>query len=283
MEVRTHFRTIVLSDIHLGSKGSKAREVTAFLKQYTCDKLLLNGDIIDGWQLKKYGTTWKKKHTGFFRQVLKMIEQYDTKVIYLRGNHDDFLDHVLPLRVGKYFSIRRDYILKTHLNQHYYVTHGDIFDRITTHLKWLAYVGDVGYNLLLGINKFYNHWRAWRGLPYYSLSQEIKHKVKAAVNYISDFEEKLADLAQSKGCTGIICGHIHQPSIRMIGNVQYLNSGDWVESLTALVEDHEGVWNLLYYTPTTVDNKEEENSTEEEDDQQEDLLKSLISLSAMKA
>ncbi|MFT4032069.1 MAG: UDP-2,3-diacylglucosamine diphosphatase [Siphonobacter sp.] len=282
MEVRTHFRTIVLSDIHLGSKGSKAKEVTGFLKQYTCDKLILNGDIIDGWQLKKYGNSWKKKHTAFFRQILKMIEQYDTRVIYLRGNHDDFLDHVLPLKVGKHFSIRLDYVLKTRKGYHYYVTHGDIFDRVTTHLKWLAYVGDAGYTLLLGINKFYNKWRAWRGLPYYSLSQEIKLKVKAAVNYISDFEEKLADLARSKGCQGIICGHIHQPIIRMIGDIEYLNSGDWVESLTALVEDHEGTWNLVYYS-AHLNQPEEEPSSEEDDEYDDDMLKSLLSLSSVKS
>lgn len=247
MQLLTHFRTIVLSDLHLGSSGSKAKEVTAFLKNYRCDKLILNGDIIDGWQLKKYGNNWKKKHTVFFKTVLKMMEEYDTKVIYLRGNHDDFLDQVMPLKIGKQFSIRRDYILKAADGRRYYVTHGDVFDTITTHLKWLAHIGDVGYNLLLTLNKFYNQYRTWRGLPYYSLSQEIKKRVKAAVSYISDFEDKLAQLAQSKGCSGVICGHIHQPAIRQIGEVLYLNSGDWVESLTALVEDHEGNWNLLYF------------------------------------
>lgn len=294
MQVITHFRTIVLSDLHLGSKGAKAKEVTHFLKQYKCDRLLLNGDIIDGWQLKKYGTSWKKRHTAFFRQVLKLIEEYDTKVVYLRGNHDDFLDHVLPLKIGKYFSIRRDYILKTKGGQQFYVTHGDVFDSVTTHMKWLAYLGDVGYTLLLGINKLYNHWRTWRGLPYYSLSQEIKHKVKAAVSYISDFEEKLAELARAKGCEGVICGHIHQPAIRMIGEIQYLNSGDWVESLSALVEDHDGTWSLIYFRSGT-DEKPQGPREEEEldlpaepeddepaDDQETALLQSLLALSAVK-
>jgi UDP-2,3-diacylglucosamine pyrophosphatase LpxH len=293
MQLITHFRTIVLSDLHLGSKGSKAKEVTHFLKRYTCDRLLLNGDIIDGWQLKKYGTSWKKRHTAFFRQVLKLIEDYDTKVIYLRGNHDDFLDHVLPLKIGKYFSIRRDYVLKTKGGRRYYVTHGDVFDSVTTNLKWLAYLGDVGYNLLLGLNKLYNQWRTWRGLPYYSLSQEIKLKVKAAVSYISDFEEKLAELAKAKGCEGVICGHIHQPAIRMIGDVEYLNSGDWVESLSALVEDHDGNWSLVYFQTT----HEEKQGPKEQDDldlptesdeddlpdeQEIALLQSLLALSHVK-
>ncbi|MFN8353940.1 MAG: UDP-2,3-diacylglucosamine diphosphatase [Spirosomataceae bacterium] len=281
MQLITHFRTIVLSDLHLGSKGSKAKEVTEFLKQYKCDKLILNGDIIDGWQLKKYGNSWKKKHTAFFKTVLKMVAEYDTKVVYLRGNHDDFLDQVLPLKIGKYFSLRRDYILKTATGKRYYVTHGDVFDSITTHLKWLAYIGDIGYNLLLGINKLYNHYRNWRGLPYYSLSSQIKQKVKAAVNYISDFEEKLAELARAKDCQGIICGHIHQPAIRQIKEIVYMNSGDWVESLTALVEDHEGNWNLMYYDhPTTLPQEQELEEVLSEPDG--DFLANLLILNPLK-
>jgi UDP-2,3-diacylglucosamine pyrophosphatase LpxH len=245
MKNKLHFRTIVISDIHLGTTGSKAKEVTNFLKQYKCRKLILNGDIIDGWQLKKYGA-WKKKHTAFFKTVLKMMDDYDTKVIYLRGNHDDFLDQIMPLKLGKQFQIRKDYILKSG-EKRYYITHGDVFDSITTHLKWLAYLGDVGYTFLLWVNKLYNHYRSWQGLPYYSLSQVVKQRVKAAVSYISDYEEKLTELARSRNCDGIICGHIHQPAIRQMGDVMYMNSGDWVESLSALVEDYDGNWSLIYY------------------------------------
>lgn len=246
MKHRTHFRTIVISDVHLGTNGSKAKEVTDFLKYYSCEKLILNGDIIDGWQLRRSGK-WKKKHTAFFRAMLKAMDQHDTKVVYLRGNHDDFLDQVMPLKVGKYFSIRKDYVLKSGQKK-FYVTHGDVFDTVTTHMKWLAYLGDVGYTFLLWLNKVYNNYRAWRGLPYFSLSQKIKHRVKQAVSYISDFEEKLTELAKARGCDGVICGHIHQPAIRQFGDLTYMNSGDWVESLSALVEDHEGAWSLVYYT-----------------------------------
>jgi UDP-2,3-diacylglucosamine pyrophosphatase LpxH len=255
----------VISDVHLGTSGSKAKELINFLKQHTCDKLILNGDIIDGWQLKKYGT-WKKKHTRFFKTVLKMIEEDNTKVIYLRGNHDDFLDQVLPFKVGN-FSIRRDYILKSKDKQ-YYVTHGDIFDSITTKLKWMAKLGDLGYTFLLWINKLYNNYRTSRGLPYYSLSQVIKHKVKSAVSYISDFETQLAEVAKIKNCNGIICGHIHQPAIKQFGEIMYLNSGDWVESLSALVQDENGEWSLLYYNETNgssyVEEELDENAEEEE-------------------
>lgn len=256
MKSKRHFRTIVLSDIHLGTSGSKAKEATEFLKNYSCQKLILNGDIIDGWQLKQYGS-WKKKHTAFFRTVMKQIIRHDTKVIYLRGNHDDFLDQIMPLKVGKNFSIRRDYVLQSGTKT-FYVTHGDVFDSITSELKWLAYLGDLGYTFLLWINKLYNQYRAWRGLPYYSLSQQIKHRFKQAVNYISDFEVKLTELAKARGCDGIICGHIHQPAIHEYDGLLYMNSGDWVETMSALVEDHEGNWNLLYYTADLAEESEEE-------------------------
>ncbi|GAB2522192.1 UDP-2,3-diacylglucosamine diphosphatase [Spirosoma aerophilum] len=256
MKSSTQFRTIVLSDIHLGSAGSKAKEATEFLRNYSCQKLILNGDIIDGWQLKQYGT-WKKKHTAFFKTVLKQIVHYDTKVIYLRGNHDDFLDQVMPLKVGRNFSIRKDYTL-TSGERKFYITHGDVFDSITSQMKWLAYLGDIGYTFLLWVNKFYNQYRNWRGLPYYSLSQQVKSRIKQAVNYISDYEQKLTELARARNCHGVICGHIHQPAIHEFDGIIYMNSGDWVESLSALVEDHEGNWSLLYYT-SDLDDEAESN------------------------
>ncbi|MVM40149.1 UDP-2,3-diacylglucosamine diphosphatase [Spirosoma sp. HMF3257] len=254
MQVSTQFRTIVLSDIHLGTAGSKAKEATDFLRNYSCQKLILNGDIIDGWQLKQYGT-WKKKHTAFFKTVLRQIVHYNTKVVYLRGNHDDFLDQVMPLKVGKNFSIRKDYTF-TSGDKKFYVTHGDVFDSITSQMKWLAYLGDIGYTFLLWVNKFYNNYRNWRGLPYYSLSQLIKSRIKQAVSYISDYEQKLTELARARNCDGVICGHIHQPAIREFDGIMYMNSGDWVESLSALVEDHDGNWSLLYYTSVLTEETE---------------------------
>jgi UDP-2,3-diacylglucosamine pyrophosphatase LpxH len=244
--MRPTYKTIVISDLHLGSKGAKAKEVNEFLRTHSCHQLILNGDIIDGWQLKK-GGSWKKKHTGFFRAVLKMMDRFDTEVIYLRGNHDDFLDQILPLKIGKQFSIRQDYMLSSH-GKKYFITHGDIFDSITSQMKWLAYLGDIGYTFLLWLNKWYNQYRTWQVKPYYSLSQVIKQKVKAAVNFISDFEEKLTELAKAKEADGIICGHIHKAEIKQIDGITYMNSGDWVESLTALVETHSGEWQLLDYT-----------------------------------
>lgn len=246
--MNTHYKTIVLSDVHLGTTGSKAKELVNFLKMHSCDKLILNGDIIDGWQLKKYGI-WKKKHTKFIRVVMRMMEEHNTQVIYTRGNHDDFLDSFIPLALGKNFTLQRDYIHVSH-GRRFLVTHGDIFDSVTTNLKWLSKLGDIGYTLLLGINKIYNQYRNYRGLPYYSLSARIKAKVKSAVSYISDYETQLVALAKDRNCAGVICGHIHQAAIKYYGDILYLNSGDWVESLSALVEDEQGEWSLIYYNET---------------------------------
>ena len=132
--------------------------------------------------------------------------------------------------------------------RHYFITHGDVFDKVTTQMKWLAKLGDIGYTLLLWLNSQYNRWRIKQGKPYYSLSQEIKQKVKSAVSYISDFEKVLAEFARNRQCEGVICGHIHHPENKMIGDVHYLNSGDWVETMSALTEDEEGNWDILYYS-----------------------------------
>ena len=238
------YKTIVVSDLHLGIKSSKAKEVVHFLKNNPCEKLILNGDIIDGWQLKRSGQ-WKKKHTRFFKLIMKIVSKRNTEVIYLRGNHDDFLDELIPFKFGT-LSLAHQHIHESN-GRRYFVIHGDIFDSITTNLKWLAKLGDIGYTFLLWLNRHYNNYRAKRGLPYYSLSQVIKNKVKSAVSFIDSYETQLVEVAKSKRCDGIICGHIHQAADKMINGVHYLNSGDWVESMTALVEDQQGVWKVILY------------------------------------
>lgn len=246
MILRKYYPTIVLSDIHLGSEHSRTEEVTRFLKHVDCDRLILNCDIIDGWQLKKSGKRWKQKHTDFFKVLMKMMEKRGTEIIYVVGNHDDFLDSLAPFKFSN-ISIVKDYLLKTRQGKRYFVTHGDIFDTVTTHMRWLAMLGDVGYTFLLWLNKVYNHRRERQGKPYFSLSQEVKHRVKSAVSYISEFEKELVRLAEAKHLDGIICGHIHQAASVWYGNVHYLNSGDWVESMTALVEDEQGEWDIVTY------------------------------------
>lgn len=243
--MKTFYKTIVLSDIHLGIKASKAKQVVHFLKHHKCETLILNGDIIDGWQLRKNGQ-WKKQHSNFFKYIINLVAKSKCEeIIYLRGNHDDFLDEILPFNLGN-FKIKRHHI-HYGVRRKYFVTHGDIFDSVTTNLAWLAKLGDVSYTFLLWLNRHYNNYREKRGLPYYSLSQAVKAKVKSAVSFISDYENELAKVARSRKCHGIICGHIHQPAIKMINGIEYLNSGDWVESLTALVEDDEGNWKIIEY------------------------------------
>lgn len=270
--MKTLYKTIVLSDLHLGTAGSKAKEVTQFLKQNICHTLILNGDIIDGWQLKKYGK-WKNKHTKFFKRVLKLIEDYDTQVVYLRGNHDDFLDQMIPIQMGR-LSIQRDFYYESS-GKKFYVIHGDVFDSITTNLKWIAKLGDVGYTFLLWLNQRYNNYRVKRGLPYYSLSQAIKLKVKSAVSYVNDYEEQLATMARIKKCDGIICGHIHQPALKEIEGVMYMNSGDWVESLTALVETLDGEWKIVSFEDKLISDSQPE---EEEEDENSSYIEDLMVL-----
>lgn len=242
--MKTYYKTLVISDVHLGTKGSKSKEIARFLKQFQCDNLILNGDIIDGWQLKKSGS-WKRKHTRFFNRILKLIEQHQTSVFYLRGNHDDFLDQILPLQIGR-LQILSEMTYESN-GKKYFITHGDIFDSITTNLRWIAYLGDLGYTFLLWLNRIVNYYRFRSGLPYFSFSQYVKGKVKQAVSFVDDYEKELAKMAKSKGCDGIICGHIHKAENRMIEGIHYLNSGDWVETMSALAEDHEGNWELIYY------------------------------------
>lgn len=250
MTEKKHHRTIVLSDIHLGSKWSKAREVTQYLKENTCDTLILCGDIIDGWQLMLgRKAKWKKRHSNFIKLLLDL--QRTTNIIYLRGNHDDFLDRILPLNFQN-IQIVEDYIYESG-NKRFYILHGDVFDLVTSRYSWLSKIGDMGYSLLMWLNRYYNNRRLKKGLSYYSLSRDIKKKVKASVSYISDYEKHIVDIARRKKCDGVICGHIHQPEKRYYDDILYLNSGDWVESLSALTEDYDGNWQVVYYIPENQD------------------------------
>lgn len=238
-------RTVFLSDIHLGTPDSKADEVVDFLKHIKCEKLILNGDIIDGWALRR-GGKWNNRHSRFIRKVLKMTEKDDTEVIYLRGNHDEILERFLPLSFGK-IKFTKEHIHTTRAGKRYLVVHGDGFDSVSTNHRWLASLGAVGYNFLLRVNRFYNLWRSWRGKEYFSLSKSVKARVKTAVSFIDRYEELLQELARHKECDGIICGHIHTPEDKQVGEIHYLNSGDWVESLTAIIEHHDGRMELVQY------------------------------------
>lgn len=238
-------RTLFLSDIHLGALDSKAKEVFNFLKHIDCEKLILNGDIIDGWALRR-GGKWSSRHSRVIRQIIKMSEKSGVEVVYLRGNHDDILERFLPITLGR-VRLMKECIHTTVDGRRYLVVHGDGFDSISTHHKWLAVMGAVGYDYLLVINRLYNRWRAWRGKEYFSLSKKVKAKVKSTVSYVDRYETLLQELAARKKCDGIICGHIHTPENKQVGSVHYLNSGDWVESLTGIIEHYDGRLELVHY------------------------------------
>jgi len=237
-------RSVILSDIHLGTPHSKVEEVTHLLKHVRCERLILNGDIIDGWRLRR-GARWTRDHTKFIRRVLTMLQKQGTEVVYLRGNHDDFLARLLPLAFDN-LQLAEDCVLETAQGR-YLVLHGDVFDGVVKNFVFLAHLGDIGYALLLRVNRAYNAWRALRGKDYFSLSQAVKARVKQAVSFIGKFEEQVAALARSRGFAGVICGHIHTPADKRIGGVHYLNSGDWVESLTGILEHEDGRLEVFRY------------------------------------
>jgi UDP-2,3-diacylglucosamine pyrophosphatase LpxH len=235
-------KAIIVSDLHLGTKDSKAKEFIEFLDTHPTDLLILNGDIIDGWALNR-GAKWKNNHTKVISKILKLSNK--TKIIWIRGNHDEFLTEFIGSSFG-HIEIRDDYRLEVSDSKYYYIFHGDIIDVFITKYKWLAKLGSIGYDLALWVNRIYNRYRAFRKLPYQSISQEIKKKVKAATNYINDFETAAIKLANKHNCKGVICGHIHQPANMMLENGHYLNSGDWVENRTAILLDNED--NLTLFT-----------------------------------
>lgn len=238
----THFRTIWISDLHLGTTGCQAARLLEFLQATESDTLYLVGDIIDGWQLKRRWY-WDQVHNNVVQTVLKKAKK-GTNVIFVPGNHDEAVRQFIDLDFGG-IKVRDELVHVTAQGKRMLVLHGDRFDGVIACAKWLAYLGDNLYTVILKFNQVLNSWRARRGLPYWSLSQYLKLKVKNAVSYISSFEHALADEARQRGLDGVICGHIHKPEIRQIDGIMYCNDGDWVESLSALVEDVSGELRLV--------------------------------------
>lgn len=236
------FRAIWISDLHLGTTGCQAARLLEFLQNTESDTLYLVGDIIDGWQLRRRWY-WDQTHNNIVQTVLKKAKR-GTEVIFVPGNHDEAVRQFINLDFGG-IRVRDELVHVTAQGKKMLVLHGDRFDGVIACAKWLAYVGDNLYTLILKFNQWTNAARARAGLPYWSLSQYLKLKVKNAVNYISSFEEALAAEAKKKGLHGVICGHIHKPEIREIDGITYCNDGDWVESLSALVEDKTGELRLV--------------------------------------
>ena len=242
----THFRSIFISDLHLGTPGCQAEALLEFLKIYTSDNLYLVGDIVDGWQLKRKWY-WPQSHNDVIQKLLRKARK-GCRVIYVPGNHDEFGRHFLDHSFGG-IEIREEAVHITADGKKLWVIHGDYFDGVIQCAKWLAYVGDSLYEFTLKLNRYLNQLRARLGMPYWSLSAYLKLKVKKAVNFISDFEVAVANEARKLGYQGVVCGHIHHAEIRNIEGMLYCNDGDWVESCSALVEHSDGRLEILKFNP----------------------------------
>jgi UDP-2,3-diacylglucosamine pyrophosphatase LpxH len=240
----THYRSIWISDIHLGTRGCKAEFLLDFLRETECDYLYLVGDIIDGWRLKR-SWYWAQSHNDVVQKLLRKARK-GTKVVYIPGNHDEALRDYVDLQFGG-VTVLKDAIHVTATGQRLLVIHGDEFDGIVRYAKWLAFLGDRAYDMALTLNHWFNAARHRLGYPYWSLSAFLKHKVKNAVEYISNYESAIADEARRRKVDGVVCGHIHQAEIRHIDGILYCNDGDWVESCTALVESVDGRIELLHW------------------------------------
>jgi len=236
-----HHRTIFISDTHLGTRGCKAELLADFLKHNDCDTLYLVGDIVDGWQFKHW--YWSEAQDRVVREVLKKVDT-GTRVIYVPGNHDEFLRDYIGRSVAG-IEVVREAVHETAAGLKLLVLHGDQFDGVIGCAKWLAHVGDRAYTLALRLNDGLHAIRRSLGLPYWSLSAYLKRAVKNAVEYVSRYEEVVARAAAGRGVDGVVCGHIHHAEIRRIGDILYLNDGDWVESCSALVEDARGNLEIL--------------------------------------
>jgi UDP-2,3-diacylglucosamine pyrophosphatase LpxH len=242
------YRSIFISDIHLGTKDCKAVELNNFLKNNTCNTLYLVGDIIDAWKIKQNKWRWKQSHTNVIRRILGHAKR-DTRIIYVLGNHDEFLRPFLQYNLN--FGMVELHNQYEHIGadgKHYLVTHGDLFDGITRLAPWLSILGDKAYDFVLTINSRFNWLRHRLGFGYWSLSLYLKQRVKRALDFIFQFERNLAAYCKKRGFDGVICGHIHHAEIKEIDGVVYMNDGDWVESMTALVEHHDGRWEILTWT-----------------------------------
>ena len=239
------YKSIFISDIHLGTKGCKAEELCNFLKHHTCENLFLVGDIVDGWRLRRK-FYWKQSHTNVIRRFLTAAKR-DTRVVYITGNHDEDLRGLVTFGMNFGNIELYNHFRYTGVDgKTYLVIHGDLFDTaIRNKLKFLYHLGDFVYDCLLSINAVLAKVRAKFGMSYWSLSAYLKNKTKEAVAYMSDFEELITEYCKNKKADGIICGHIHHAAIKEFNGVIYMNDGDWVESCTALVEHHDGKWEII--------------------------------------
>jgi UDP-2,3-diacylglucosamine pyrophosphatase LpxH len=251
------YRTIFISDVQLGTRDCKAEQLNNFLKNNSCETLYLVGDIIDAWKIQQNKWRWKQSHSNVIRRILGHAKR-GTRVVYVAGNHDEFLRPLIPYGIG--FGMVEIVNQTEHIGidgKHYLVVHGDLFDGITRLAPWLGFLGDKLYDFILSVNSRFNWIRHRMGFGYWSLSKYLKHRVKKAVDFMFQFELNLIGYCRKRGFDGVIAGHIHHAEIKEIDGIWYSNTGDWVESCTALCETYEGDWIIIQlvgdqFQPVTV-------------------------------
>jgi UDP-2,3-diacylglucosamine pyrophosphatase LpxH len=236
------YRTVFISDVHLGTRGCQAELLLDFIRHIECDTLYLVGDIIDGWKLRS-GWHWPQAHNDVVQKILRMARK-GVRVIYVPGNHDDRIRDFIGVHFGG-VVVARDAIHETADGKRFLVLHGDEFDGVVQHAKWLAFVGDYAYRTLIAVNTLFNRARRLLGFGYWSLSAFLKTRVKNTLQFVENFEAAVADEARRRGVDGVICGHIHKAEMRDIDGIAYINDGDWVESCSALVEHPDGRLEIL--------------------------------------
>lgn len=239
-----HVRTLFISDLHLGTRGCQAEALLEFLKHYEADAIYLVGDIVDGWRLKATWY-WPPAHNVVVQKLLRQSRK-GVAIVYIPGNHDEFLREYAGESFGG-IKIAEEAVLTLADGRKALILHGDKFDTVVRNAKWLAFLGDQAYDFAIFLNRYLNRARRWLGMPYWSFSAAAKRKVKQAVSFIGAFEEMVAADARRQQADVVICGHIHHASARTIGEVEYMNCGDWVESRTAIVEHHDGKLEIVHW------------------------------------
>lgn len=242
-------RTLFLSDLHLGTRGCQAEKLLEFLPRYKADLIYLIGDIVDGWQLKS-GWYWPQSHNDVVQKLLRKARK-GARVIYVPGNHDEFMRDFYGTHFGGIEVVEKTIHVCAD-GRRYLIIHGDLFDVVIRHARWLALMGNHAYDLAIMLNTHFNIIRRLFGLPYWSLSRWIKLKVKNAVNFIGEYEKTLSGEARRHHVDGVICGHIHHAVIRRVDGLVYVNCGDWVESCTAAVEHFDGRIEIIEWIGTEI-------------------------------
>lgn len=249
MSKEQQYRTVWISDVHLGTKGCSAEQLDQFLQSIKCDTLYLVGDIFDGWCMSTGKTFFTQDHVNVVRRILSKARK-GTNVFYVIGNHDEFLRKYEEFFAENEFGnihIANEFVHTTVDGRKLWIVHGDLYDGVTRYHKWVVKLGAKGYNLLIYFNRIYNNIRAKFGMGYWSLSAYVKYKTRRAIEFIDSFEQTVASECKKRGYHGVVCGHIHHAEIKEIDGVTYHNDGDWVESRTALVEHYDGKIELIYW------------------------------------